>query len=373
MQWSIDIKPRTFDQLYGLDTLKNYFYNRIKTKGLPKAILFQGVFGSGKSLCAEIVAKTILCKHKTPKGDPCNECVDCKSVETNMHRSFRLFNGTKLSKADFTEDLRAFLDTPGWDSDGEKVILMEEFQGLSAAAKDVLLLDLVDVSNNTTFIFTTTVVQSKSALVSRMTTFNFDPLSPGKIMLFLKKTLEEQSIWNTLPETFNKTENIQLIAENSGGSIREALQLLEQVLDAKAYTPEEIAVCIRSGASAELLFSVMKDLLAGNATKGIFNYLQGVDNPINDLHGLLKVLADCSCYRVFKSALPTKKGYVFNDQAASVDAKRYNLLKETLLGMTQVGFNLTRFEYITRLCDFLYEAGVPSNTEVKRRVAHPSV
>ena len=48
-QWSINMRPTTLKQVYGMDKLKTYMYNTVKAgKGFPTAILLQGQFGAGR-------------------------------------------------------------------------------------------------------------------------------------------------------------------------------------------------------------------------------------------------------------------------------------------------------------------------------------
>lgn len=56
---------------------------------LPHAILLHGPAGTGKSVFAEHLAKSLLCENKTPDGHACQSCLSCGWFDQYSHPDYR--------------------------------------------------------------------------------------------------------------------------------------------------------------------------------------------------------------------------------------------------------------------------------------------
>lgn len=242
MQWSITNRPRSLGDLYGLPSLKKYFYEKVNTKDWPKALLLRGQFGNGKSTVASIVASMLVCQNPKPNGDPCGKCASCNAIiEERFDRDVIRIDGGQSGKADIIETINEHISTPPM-YDSRKVIIIEEVQELSNAAKNSLLKTLEHPRDKIHFILLSMENGGNTGFGSRCVTFMFKKLPIKELMFFLKKTMEDQGYWNdeSIPMSF-KTQGLATLAQAAQGSIRQALQILEQCIDGKIFTEDEIA------------------------------------------------------------------------------------------------------------------------------------
>ncbi|MCA1807778.1 MAG: AAA family ATPase, partial [Actinobacteria bacterium] len=138
-QWTISRRPQTLDQMYGLENIKRYFYERAKTEDWPKAVLLRGQFGNGKTTTAKILAAMMVAQEKDRKGNPLWTCPSTKAIlEERYDRDVMLIDGGQSSKSEVIDQIREFIATPPM-FDKRKVIIIEEVQELSTAARNSLL------------------------------------------------------------------------------------------------------------------------------------------------------------------------------------------------------------------------------------------
>ena len=77
-------RPKTFELVFGQDTIVRTLKNVIKNEKLSHAYLFTGPRGTGKTSSAKLFAKAINCLNNKD-GDACNECENCKSFNENSN------------------------------------------------------------------------------------------------------------------------------------------------------------------------------------------------------------------------------------------------------------------------------------------------
>ena len=148
-QWSISKRPLILSDLYGLNNVKSYFYEQAKKKTWPKAVLLRGQFGNGKTTTAKIIASMMVCHHPKPNGDPCLECPACKAIlEEKWDSDAMLIDGGQSGKSDIIEQVNEFIATPAFYGSRRKVLIIEEVQELSTAARNSLLKTLEHPKEN---------------------------------------------------------------------------------------------------------------------------------------------------------------------------------------------------------------------------------
>jgi DNA polymerase-3 subunit gamma/tau len=242
MQWTISRRPQTLDEMYGLSNLKTYFYTKAKKGDIPKSILLRGQFGTGKTTSAKIIAKMLTCHNPKDNGDPCNECAACKSINKEAYdRDTLLIDGGMTGKSEVVDRVNEFIAT-GPMYDPRKVIIIEEIQELSTAAKNSLLKTLEHPRKNIHFILLSMEFGGISGFTSRCATFNFKQFTPMEIMYYLKQIMQEEGLWDDpeIPKEF-KLQGLSTIASASKGSLRQALQTFEICLTGKFFTSQEIS------------------------------------------------------------------------------------------------------------------------------------
>lgn len=282
-QWTITKRPQKLDDIYGQDEAVNYFKNIQQTKApIPNAVWLGGRFGCGKTTIAKIIAKTIQCKNKDADGNPCGECVSCKSIENETWgRNTIMFNGGTNGKID---DVRVLLENVNYPPmlDGNWTLMIEEAQELSDDAIQALLKTVESPRNNVYFIFTSMEENPKKlkkfeALKSRCACFELNVASVIDVMFYLRHILETENLWDTIPKEF-KLEGLKLIATNCKHSYREALGMLQWCVNSGSYdlssVSAQLGVTINDNVDVAL-----NDLISGRWSDVIDETFIGIPKP----------------------------------------------------------------------------------------------
>ena len=280
MQWTIDTRPKKLDDLYGLEGLKKYIKNCQLKNDWPTAMMLKGKFGTGKTTVAMIVSATMNCEYPDKDGNPCGVCSSCKSIfEEKFDRDVILIDGGTTGKAEVTDIIDTFTST-GPLRDKKKVIIIEEIQELSTAAKDSLLKKLESSRKNIHYILLSMELQGLSGFGSRCASpVIFKPIPTKDIMMFLHEFMKKHKYWNDpkIPDEF-KLKGLSAIAQASGGSYRQALQTLETCIKSEYFTEKEITDnldIINEESAASLLLRFLnkdKSSLKEIATKNPFDF-----------------------------------------------------------------------------------------------------
>jgi len=293
MQWSITRRPQKLSDLYGLTNIKTYFYEKAKTKDWPKSILLRGQFGNGKTTVAQIVAQMIVCQNPAENGDPCGECPECRSIiEGRFDSAVQMLDGGQAGKAEVVDIVSDF--AYGTSFYPRRVMIIEEIQELSTAAKNSLLKILENPRDKIHFILLSMENGGASGFASRCVPFNFKKLPVKELMLFLKQTLEAEGLWKdeNIPDEF-RTRGLATIAQVSQGSIRQALQLLETCVIGKYFTAQEIVDNLGI-ADESMVIDVLLDLM--DADPNVWIKLDKFD-PFDFFALAYRIVADTAIYK----------------------------------------------------------------------------
>lgn len=283
-QWTITKRPQKLDDLYGQDEVVNYFKNiKQSNKPIPNAIWLGGKFGCGKTTIAKIIAKTIQCKNKDADGNPCGECVSCKSIENETWgRNTVMFNGGTNGTID---EVRKLVDNVNYPPmiDGNWVMMIEEAQELSPDAVQALLKTIESPRNNVYFIFTSMEEDAKKlakfdALISRCgVEFKLNTATVMDVMFYLRHILETENLWSTIPSSF-KMEGLKLIATNCKQSYREALKKLQLCVNANLYDINQISAQFGITKDGDIS-TALNDLVSGRWTDVVDETFIGIPKP----------------------------------------------------------------------------------------------
>lgn len=135
---NIALRPNTFDAVIGHDRLKAAIQNLIKER-VPRAFLFSGSFGAGKTTLARIVARAI-------QGPDFPDYQEPELIEMNA------------AEATGIDDVRPLIEQAAYMPMVGKyrVIILDEAHKLSEAAQNSLLKPFEDANSPTVWIFCTT-------------------------------------------------------------------------------------------------------------------------------------------------------------------------------------------------------------------------
>ena len=294
-QYSIKYRPRKWEEVYGQDQIVKALKKRSLENNWPKAILFQGPFGTGKTTLAEITA---ACIQKTlPDGNPdwndvtnksiLNETFDCDVVR---------IDGSQDSGKDTIVGLSSLLKTKPMFSK-KRVILLEEADQLSNAARYALLKILEQPNANTHFILLSMESNGiPNSIKSRCQVYNVKLLDVKSTMYALKHVLEEEELWKdeNIPDDF-KVNGLSTIAISSKGSLRMALQNLESCVVNQAYTKDEIEKLLNTVDEIST-YKVLGGILSKSKDEGLWNNIYSYD-PQELYNYITVILADVMVYK----------------------------------------------------------------------------
>lgn len=278
--WYITDAPHTLDDVYGQDATIKYFKKQQASGKFDKSTLFTGQFGSGKTVLAKILAKTIACRNKKPDGSPCNECVNCVSVDTEKFNSeITYIDAEAMSAQDIRDTVQRVMQAPAWKA-AAKVIICDEAQALSKEAVEAFLTATQNPKKGFFFIFTAMekLKGGKSgALCSRCKVHKMKVPTNQEVYMYLAKICKDKGIVKDpkVPKEFFG-EGLAFIAENSEASYRKAIQQLQQCYVGEAFTKEQIkeTLDVVSYDDAALL---MLDIANGRNTKEVWDAINGSD------------------------------------------------------------------------------------------------
>ncbi|MGL4607714.1 MAG: DNA polymerase III subunit gamma/tau [Eubacteriaceae bacterium] len=216
-------RPQTFDEVIGQDSITQILKNQIEHDRVGHAYLFSGIRGTGKTSLAKIFAKAINCPNSRD-GNPCNVCEVCTSIENAGSMDIIEIDGASNRGVDEIREIREKVKYP--PTIGEfKVYIIDEVHMLTKEAFNALLKTLEEPPSYVVFILATTEPNKcPSTILSRCQRFEIKPIPKALIMTQMKKICKDLDI--TIEDTA-----LELVASRGENSFRDALSLLDQVID----------------------------------------------------------------------------------------------------------------------------------------------
>jgi DNA polymerase-3 subunit gamma/tau len=254
-------RPQSFSELVGQDPITQTVRNSLASGRVAHAYLFCGPRGTGKTSMGRLLAKAVNCLQPTD-GEPCNTCESCQAYLEG--RAMDLVEMDAASNRGIDE-IRKLRDRVGLaPMAGErKVYLVDEVHMLTAEAYNALLKTLEEPPPHIIFILATTEAHKVPAtIISRCQRFDFHRLPLAAVVSRLEHICQQEGIQI-------EAAALQEIARSASGSLRDAINLVEQLSNYYGSSPSLEQVRDSLGLTADargrqLVRHVLdKDLSAG--------------------------------------------------------------------------------------------------------------
>jgi DNA polymerase-3 subunit gamma/tau len=217
-------RPSIFADVIGQEHVTLPLSNALESGKIHHAYLFSGPRGCGKTSSARIMARSLNCE-KGPTPNPCGQCQSCKDLVANGPGSIDVIelDAATHGLVDDARDLRdkAFFAPV---SSAYKIYIIDEAHQLGPGAANALLKVVEEPPPHVLFIFATTEPEKLITTIrSRTHHYPFRLVPPGILGEHLEKVCAKEGV---------KVEKgvIPLVVRASGGSVRDALSVLGQLL-----------------------------------------------------------------------------------------------------------------------------------------------
>ena len=217
-------RPSVFADVIGQEHVTVPLSNALTSGKTHHAYLFSGPRGCGKTSSARIMARSLNCE-KGPTPTPCGLCQSCKDLVANGPGSLDVIelDAATHGLVDDARDLRdkAFFAPV---QSKYKIYIIDEAHQLGPGAANALLKVVEEPPPHVIFIFATTEPEKLiSTIRSRTHHYPFLLVPPGILAEHLEKICKEEGV--TVAKGV-----IPLVVRASGGSVRDALSVLGQLL-----------------------------------------------------------------------------------------------------------------------------------------------
>jgi DNA polymerase III subunit gamma/tau len=254
-------RPSTFADVIGQEHVTEPLSNALASGNIHHAYLFSGPRGCGKTSSARIMARSLNCE-KGPTPTPCGECQSCRDLVANGPGSIDVIELDAATHG-LVDDARDLRDKAVFApvSSRYKIYIIDEAHQLGPGAANALLKVVEEPPPHVLFIFATTEPDKLiSTIRSRTHHYPFRLVPPGILSAHLEKVCNAEGVKvakGVLP----------LVVRSSGGSVRDALSVLGQLLAGagKDGVTYEIAIQLLGYTDGALLDEAIDALAARDA------------------------------------------------------------------------------------------------------------
>jgi DNA polymerase-3 subunit gamma/tau len=215
-------RPQNFEEFKGQEFVSATLEASLASGRIAHAYLFSGPRGCGKTSAARILAKALNCE-QGPTAKPCGVCRSCQEIARGSSLDVIEIDGASNTSVD---NVRQIKDEVLFPPNGGryKVYIIDEVHMLSNSAFNALLKTIEEPPPYIVFIFATTELHKVPATIkSRCQQFAFRLFKAELIQELLASATADLGVEA-------EDEALLWIAKESGGSLRDAYTLFDQVV-----------------------------------------------------------------------------------------------------------------------------------------------
>ena len=340
-------RPQTFDQVIKQDHVTRTLTNAISAGRVAHAILFSGPRGTGKTTVARILAKAMNCKDG-PVTVPCNKCRSCREITAGSAVDVFEIDGASNNSVDQIRELRENVKYMPAHS-LYKIYIIDEVHMLSIAAFNALLKTLEEPPPHVMFVFATTEPRKiPITILSRCQRHDFRRIDVESISKHMEELCAKEGIKIAV-------DSLELIAREAGGSMRDGLSLLDQVMSCSqgAITHKHV-LNILGVIDREIIFNLSAAILRGE----IPEVLDILDEIYSAGHDMKKLYADLIEH--FRNLLLVKMVKKI-DRLVDIPSHEIDLMLDQVKEVSRT--------FLSQILDLLFKEEVSILTSTQPRLA----
>ena len=255
-------RPSSFSELAGQEHVSTTLRQSVRLGRISHSYLFCGPRGCGKTTTARIIAKAANCLD-LQDGDPCNACAVCQSINDGRFMDIIELDAASNRGIDEIRDIRDkvnFAPVQG----RRKVYIIDEAHMLTDAASNAFLKTLEEPPGHVIFVLCTTEAHRiLPTIISRCQRLDFRRIPAETVFGRLTEIADAESV-------AVEPAAMRLIARYASGSLRDAENLLEQlVVSCPDGVTAPLVENLLGMGSDETTLELVKYLLLGNTTASL--------------------------------------------------------------------------------------------------------
>lgn len=288
-------RPETFAELIGQSQVTDPLRTALRTDRVNHAYLFSGPRGCGKTTSARILARCLNCA-EGPTDSPCGTCASCVELARDGGGSLDVveIDAASHGGVDDARDLRErAIFAPARDR--YKIFIIDEAHMVTSGGFNALLKIVEEPPEHVKFIFATTEPEKViSTIRSRTHHYPFRLVPPAQMLDYVQQLCDTEGVLvqpGVLP----------LVVRAGGGSVRDTLSLLDQLIagsetaDGTITVEYERAVALLGythGALLDEVVDAVGSLDAAGAFAAVDRVVQTGQDPRRFVEDLLERLRD---------------------------------------------------------------------------------